>query len=207
MISRDVLYTQANQIWKAVSGLVTLLLIPFFLTQQEQGYWFTMMSLASLSILADLGFFQVTLQFAAHEFAYLKFDINDIVGSEDHRKRLSSLFIFCTKWTLLVSSIAFPIILLIGFLFLSQKQTAISWGLPWIVYVVGGAVTFLGSALLYFLEGCNLVAVIQRLRLFITAFTMVLMWLGLILHFGLHSLSLSMLIGALYGIYAVWRRY
>lgn len=82
MISRDVLYTQANQIWKAASGLVTLLLIPVFLTQQEQGYWFTMMSLASLSILADLGFFQVTLQFAAHEFAYLKFDNNDIVEAK-----------------------------------------------------------------------------------------------------------------------------
>ena len=202
-----VIFTQANQLFRGLSGIFTLILIPLFLTKEQQGYWFTMTSLAALAMLAELGFFQVTLQFAAHEFAYLKFDSNDIVGSEEHKKRLASLFVFCAKWALSVAVVAFPVIFLVGFLFLSQQKTAIRWGIPWVVYVAGGGVTFFTSGLLCFLEGCNLVAAIQRLRLFITALTMVLMWLGLVFHFGLYALSLSMLGAALYGLYAVWRRY
>jgi hypothetical protein len=207
MISRDVLNTQANQLWRGLSGIFTLVLIPIFLTKEQQGYWFTMTSLAALAVMADLGFFQVTLQFAAHEFAYLRFENGEVVGSEDHKERLRSLFVFSARWTVLVSSFAFPIILLIGFLFLSQKKTEIAWGIPWIVYVAGGGLTFFTSALLYFLEGCNLVAAIQKLRLFIGAVTMVVMWLGLVFRFGLYALSLSMLAGAAYGIYAIWRQY
>jgi hypothetical protein len=202
-----VIFTQANQLWRGLSGIFTLVLIPLFLTKEQQGYWFTMTSLAALAVLADLGFFQVTLQFAAHEFAYLRFEDSCIVGSEEHRERLESLFVFSSRWALLVASVAFPLILLIGFLFLSQKTTAIAWGVPWLVYVAGGALTFLTSALLYFLEGCNLVAAIQRLRLFITAVTMVVMWLGLVFRFGLYALAVSMLAGAVYGACAVWRSY
>lgn len=209
MISRDVIYTQANQIWRGISGLITLLLIPLFLTKEQQGYWFTMTSLAALAMLAELGFFQIALQFAAHEFAYLKFgnDDNDVVGSADHRKRLASLFVFCTRWALLVAAVAFPVILLIGFLFLSRQQTGITWGMPWVVYVAGGGVTFLLTCFLSFLEGCNLVAAIQRLRFIIMVVTMTIMWIALVLQLGLHALSISMLGGALYGVYAVWRRY
>lgn len=207
LVNGDVLSTQLNQLWRGISGIVTLVMIPLFLTTEQQGYWFTMTSLAALAMLADLGFFQVTLQFAAHEFSYLKFDNNDLVGSDDNRKRLASLFIFCIRWALLVGTIAFPVILLIGFVFLSQKKTDIGWGFPWTVYVAGGSLTFINSAILYFLEGCNLVALIQRIRLTITAVTMILMWLGLVFKFGLHALSLSMLIGALFGSYTVLRRY
>ncbi len=207
LLHRDAFFTQLNQLFRGLSGIFTLILIPLFLTREQQGYWFTMTSLAALAMLAELGFFQVTLQFAAHEFAYLRFENRDIVGSEDHRKRLASLFVFCTKWAFAVALVAFPVILLVGFLFLAQQKTGVRWGMPWIIYVAGGGLTFFNSALLYFLEGCNLVAVIQRLRLAITALTMALMWLCLVFRFGLYALALSMLVGAAYGIYMVWRRY
>ena len=206
-LHNGVIFTQANQLWRGLSGIFTLILIPLFLTKEQQGYWFTMTSLAALAVLADLGFFQVTLQFAAHQFAYLNFENGRVIGSEEHQERLKSLFAFSCRWAVLVASVAFPIILLVGFLFLSQQNDRIALGIPWLVYVAGGALTFLTSALLYFLEGCNLVAAIQRLRLFITTVTMAVMWLGLIFHFGLYALALSMLAGAVYGAIAVWRGY
>ena len=89
-LHNGVIFTQANQLWRGLSGIFTLVLIPLFLTKEQQGYWFTMTSLAALAVLADLGFFQVTLQFAAHEFAYLGFDNGRVIGSEDHKERLKS---------------------------------------------------------------------------------------------------------------------
>jgi hypothetical protein len=202
-ISRDVLYTQANQAWKAVSGLATLLLIPVFLTQEEQGYWFTMMSLAMLVMLADLGFFTITLQFAAHEFAYLRFEGGTVTGDELRKKRLASLFVFCTKWALAVVCMAFPIILVIGFLFLSQKPSGLSWTWPWVLYVAGAGLTFFASAIIYFIEGCDSVGPMQKVRLWMAVVTVAVLWCGLTLGWGLYALSFSVLSGALFGLAVV----
>jgi hypothetical protein len=205
--AQDTLYTQLNQLLRGISGIVTIVMIPIFLSKEQQGYWFTITSLGSLALLAELGFFQVTLQFAAHEFAHLKFENSDVIGSHDHRLRLATLFVFCTKWAFYVTLIAYPVIFIIGLYFLSGHMAAITWGIPWATYLVGGAITFFTCALLAFMEGCDLVAVIQRLRLTIALITMIIMAGCLILGFGLHALSLSMFAGALYGIVIMGRRY
>ena len=64
----------------------------------------------------------------------------------------ASLF-FVPNGLLSVAVVAFPVILVVGFLFLSQQKTGIHWGIPWVVYVAGGGLTFFTSAFLYFLEG------------------------------------------------------
>jgi hypothetical protein len=205
--ARDTLYTQLNQLMRGVSGIVAIVLIPIFLSKEQQGYWFTMTSIGALALLAELGFFQVTLQFAAHEFAFLRFENSNITGDDDHRARLATLFVFCTKWAFYVTIAAYPIIFAIGLYFLSGKTTNVAWGIPWAVYLFGGAITFFTCALFSFLEGCNSVAAIQRQRLIVALIAMIVMAACLIAGFGLHSLSLSMLAGAFYGIIIVNRRY
>src|SRR5574341_2519934 len=123
--NHDVFFTSLNQFWKLISGLVTMVLIPLFLTKEAQGYWFTIMSLAALVMLADLGFSTIITQFAAHEFAFLRLDDQGITGSEQHLNRLSTFFVFSVKWALGVLLIAFPVITLIGFIVLSQKDGTI----------------------------------------------------------------------------------
>ena len=72
-----------NSLWRIVAGPVMLLFIPLFLTALEQGYWYTFTGIAALSIFADLGFTTIVLQFAAHEFAYLRFsDSRELLGDK-----------------------------------------------------------------------------------------------------------------------------
>jgi hypothetical protein len=193
--------------WKGISGLITLFLISLFLTQEEQGYWFTMASIAALMMFADLGFFTITLQFSAHEFAYLKFEKNSVVGDEEHRRRLASLFVFCLRWVILMVSVAFPVILVLGLIFISRKSTDVHWVAPWIVYTAGTTLTFLTSALLYFIEGCDSVAAIQKIRLFTAVLAAVLLWGVLGLGWGLHALSISVLGSALFASCVILRGY
>ena len=207
LFTPDTLFTQANQIWRAISGLITLLLIPLFLSQEEQGYWFTMMSLATLSMLADLGFFNITLQFAAHEFAHLRFDGKTLVGEESYKNRLASLFVFCLKWALIVTALAFPVILIIGFLFLGQKETLLNWTIPWIVYAAGAGLTFLSSAIIYFIEGCDSVGAMQAVRLMMGIVAAGTLWCGLALGWSLYALPVSTLAGAAIGLVIMLRRY
>lgn len=206
-INSDLVLTQLNQLWRGTSGLATLFLIPLFLTQEEQGYWFTMMSLATLSIFADLGFFNITLQFAAHEFAHLRFDGATLTGEELYKKRLASLFVFCSKWAFLVTCVAFPIILVIGFVFLGQKETSVVWVTPWAIYAAGAALTFLTSAAIYFVEGCDSVGPMQGVRLMMAVIAAASLWCGLALGWGLYALSISIFVSALFGIAVMLWRY
>ena len=78
---KDIYATLINQLWRLVSGPIMMLLIPLFLTEIQQGYWYLFTSLSALSIFADLGFSNIILQFSAHEFAFLSFsDDGSLVG-------------------------------------------------------------------------------------------------------------------------------
>ncbi len=204
-IDPAVFFTGLNQLWKLASGLVSMILIPLFLTKEAQGYWFTIVSLAALVMLADLGFSSIITQFAAHEFAFLRIDDREITGSEQHLNRLASFFVFSAKWAAGILLIAFPVISVIGFLILSQKEGTVQWLMPWAVYLSGAGLTFFNNSLLCFFEGCNLVGPIQRIRIAISIVTFVLMWLGLVFRLSLHALSLSLLLSAFIGTCIIWK--
>ena len=52
----DILATFFNQAWRLIAGPLMLLLIPLYLTEEQQGYWYLFGSVAALSTFADLGF-------------------------------------------------------------------------------------------------------------------------------------------------------
>jgi hypothetical protein len=207
-ITNDLFYTALNQLWRLVSGPLMLFLIPIYLTAEQQGFWYTFSSLAALAVLADLGFSTIILQFAAHEFAYLKFnDNNEIVGEELHLKKLATLFVFCLKWSSGIIIIAFPIIFTIGFYMLSSKSTNVLWYIPWMIYCISSAIVFFNATILYFFEGCNLVGKVQNIRFKISVCTSSLMFLSLILKFDLYSLSFSLLANAVVGMYMICKNF
>lgn len=206
-INKDLIFTGLNQLWRLVSGPLMLILVPFYLTAEEQGFWYTFSSLAALAILADLGFSTIVLQFAAHEFAHLEFNEEKISGDTLHLQKLAKLFTFCVKWATGLSLIAFPIILFVGFIILTEKSTNVQWIFPWIIYGVSSAVVFINSTILYFFEGCNSVGRIQNIRLKIAICTFIVMTLLLVLKCNLYALSFSLLANAIFGIYQIRKEF
>lgn len=194
----DVVFTILAFTCRIISGPVTLLLIPLFLTPQIQGYWYTFLSLAALSVFADLGFTTIVSQFSAHEFAYLKFDTDGLlIGSEDHLNRLSSLFRFVIKWSALVSIIAFPLILAVGIIMFSAKDEVRGWLIPWILYILFSGLNFITGVCLSFFEGCNQIAAIQKNRLISSLIATVTTWVLLYLGCGLFTLSIAAILGVI----------
>jgi len=200
--NKDFLSTSLNYGWSLVSGPVTLIFIPLFLTKELQGYYYAFTSISALSILADLGFSNIILQFAAHEFAFLSFRDNKISfddpSKEIHLKKLASLFRFSVKWVSIIILIAFPIIFIIGYLLFKHNNDNINWIVPWIIFSVGSAITFFNTVLLAFFEGCDMVAKIQRIRFYnILVFSIVVLSF-LALRFNLYSLAFASLISSLF---------
>lgn len=206
--SYDFRNTALNQIWRLFSGPLLLIMIPLYLTAEVQGYWYTFISLAALAVFADMGFSTILLQFSAHEFAYLKFNSDKtIFGTEKHLIRLGTLLRFAIKWSVGVGIIAFPIILFIGFFILNEKETEINWILPWIIYGVASSLVFINSMLLSFIEGCDSVGDVQKIRFYISFCTILSTVILLIYENELYALAISLFIGAVTGIIFIVKRY
>lgn len=208
MYKKDLLYTAINQLWRIIAGPLVLLFIPLYLTPVEQGYWYTFTSIAALAVFADLGFSTIILQFAAHEFAYLKFN-NDMTlsGDAEHLWRLASFFRFSLQWLLRIICLVFPLIVFGGYLFLQSKGENIVWQLPWLIYAATSGLVFLYSSLLCFFEGCSLVGNVQSVRFRIAVLTSMTMLAGLYFHLSLYALSLSIVVSAVAGFFLVLKKF
>jgi len=64
--TRDVAGASLNQMWRLISGPITLILLPLMISSKVQGYWYTFGSVSALSVFADLGFTTIVMQFSAH---------------------------------------------------------------------------------------------------------------------------------------------
>jgi O-antigen/teichoic acid export membrane protein len=192
---KDLFFTLLNQLWRLVSGPVILLLIPLFLSPEQQGYWFLFGSLSALSIFADLGFSNIILQFSAHEFACLCFlDNGFLAGEEKNLQKLGSFFRFVIKWISSICAVVFPIIYAIGIVFFIRDDVLAVYLLPWTLYAIGTLINFFNNSILSFIEGLNRIESIQKIRLGVAIINTAIVAFGLSLGGNIYARAFGMLL-------------
>src|SRR5258708_33321135 len=98
-IDRSLASAIATKAWSFISGPISLLLIPKYLSRDAQGYYYTFFSLLALQSFVELGFSYVINQFASHEWAHLGFDQREAIAGEPRAySRLISLGRLAFKW-------------------------------------------------------------------------------------------------------------
>jgi len=196
----DLFNVYLSQGWKVLSGPILLFFIPIFLSDVEQGYWYTFVSLSALAVLANLGFSIILLQFSAHEFAHLSIGSKGfLVGDELYISRLSSLWKYSVSWCLKVGLLAFSLIIIFGSFFLSVKESGLDWGIPWLIYGVASLIVFWNSMALSFFEGLDDVGGSHKIRFKVGLSLVASTIFFLYFDFGLYSLSLSLLFSSILG--------
>lgn len=194
---KDIYATLINQLWRLVSGPIMMLLIPLFLTEIQQGYWYLFTSLSALSIFADLGFSNIILQFSAHEFAFLSFsDDGSLVGDKEHLNKLSAFFKFTIKWIGTISAIVFPIIYIIGIVYFIRDDVLSIYLLPWTIYSIGALINFFNTSILSFIEGLNRIAEVQKIRFEVSVINTCVVIIVLLFHGNIFALALGVFISA-----------
>lgn len=208
LLSYDVRHSAINLFWRLFSGPLLLLLVPIYLSADVQGYWYTFISLAVLAVFADMGFSSILLLFASHEFAHLKFNSDKtLTGSPEHLVRLATLGKFAMRWSSTMAIVIFPVVLVAGYFFLDSKNSHVNWQLPWLIYGAASILVFLNSMLLSFIEGCDSVGDVQKIRFYISVTTVAVTALLLVNGEGLYALSIALLAGALAGLFLISLRY
>jgi|GEM_PF-27383 len=196
--SGGVTHTFVNRVIHLISGPITLLLIPIFLSDVTQGFWFTFGSIAGLLAFADLGLTVVVEQFSAHEYAHLKLNKSKVYeGDPEHLQRLISLFRFVLRWTLIVAAIIFPIITVVGGVVLNLHESDSAWLVPWIIFIASRTLGFVISEILAFFHGTGQIGKVQTIIAISNVCMLIVKIILLVFRFNLFSLAIATALGVL----------
>lgn len=199
-------FTSLNQLARLATGPVILLLLPFFLSVEQQGYWFTMTSFTAFVAFADMGLSIALIQCAAHEHAKLEHSISqNSTDASRYRLRLDTLRLFAWRRSMSVSLWVLPCVLGVGFYMLSDRADSIHWEAPWALLCLASVASLVLTIVLAYHEGCNDVARIQRLRALIAATNAATLALGLVLGLGLWTLPLATGVSTALGFGFIWK--
>jgi hypothetical protein len=209
-VDSAIAYTLSTRLATILVNIGVVVLMLHYLSSVEQGYYFTLLSLAALQVVFELGFSFVIQQLAAHERAHLTIAAHGILlGDRVCQARLASILQITCKWYLR-ATIALGLILMpLGtYFFCHNKQTGIqvAWFCPWILAIAGCMYLFFQNPILAFLEGCGEICQVARMRLFQVVAGGVLAWAAMISHHGLFAPGLVMMAAGAAGTLFLWRR-
>lgn len=199
-LDKGIIYSVLAKILQAFNGLIGIFVIARFLSVEEQGYYYTFLSIISIQVCFELGLLGVITQYVAHEMALLKWASNEqLEGNQRTLSRLSSLLHFCIKAFSLIALILTVILIVIGFIFFymykNSSTITIAWEIPWIILSTYTSLSLIVYAILAFLEGLGkitLVAKIKILQQTVYSSTMIVLYLN---GFKLYSTPLAAFCG------------
>lgn len=208
LVNSDVLHTGLTNLARILTGPVSMILIPLFLTKQMQGYWYSFSSLSALSIFADLGFTAIVGQFSAHEYAYLNLSNNRrLEGDAFYIGRIASFFRFVLKWGFAAVIITFPIIFIVGYYILKGEVTEFNWVLPWVIFLVASGILFVLNIINAFFEGCDQIAKSQQIAFISILISFIIIVVVLVCGFNLYAIALGTLAQAIVRSFLIYRKF
>ncbi|WP_146512882.1 lipopolysaccharide biosynthesis protein [Rubripirellula amarantea] len=166
-VDRAVFYAIASRGWQFLAGPITILMIASYFTKEVQGYFYTFGGVVALQMFFELGFPQVIINFASHEWGKLALaDDGSIEGDADALSRLSSLFRASMICFAAVTVVLALTILVVGWIMFSRDEhsDAVNWKAPWIALSILSAIGFSLSPTLIVLEGCDQVRNVYKMQ-------------------------------------------
>lgn len=192
----------AQRAWQAAAGVITLALVAHFLSPAEQGYFYTLASIAALHMALDMGLSAVLVQFAAREFVGLSWGRGGKVEGED-RSRFLDLARLSLRWyglAAVVFLLAYPagVVFILG----AQGDLAYDWRGPWALLVGATAANFLVLPVLALTEGSGGVTEAYTVRLIQGVLGATTVWTVLATGGGLYAVAMLSLVSAV--VACIW---
>lgn len=196
-IDKSIFFTSLARVIQAVGGIVSILFVARYLTDIEQGFYYTFGSIVAIQVFFELGLNGIITQYVAHETAHLQWKTStELIGEHKYLSRLSSLLHFCIKWYLCFAGILLITLIILGFIFFGKygAHDNVTWKFPWILLAIGTALNLLLAPILAFLEGLGKVKEVAKVRLYQQSISLLVVWGGLILGAKLYVTGINWLV-------------
>lgn len=192
----------AQRAWQALSGVITLAFVAYFLSPVEQGFFYTLASIAALYMALDMGLSAVLVQYAARNFIGLSWGEGGKVEGADP-SRFLSLVRLSLRWYG-VAAVVFLFFYPAGVAFLSNSHSDLGydWRGPWALLVFATAAGFLFLPALALSEGSGGVAEVYAVRLVQGLIGAAVAWAVLVMGGGLYAVAMMPAVSAV--VAGVW---
>ena len=194
--------------WSVGAGVVMIAFMPTWLTEVEQGYFYTFASLLALQVFFELGMNQVVVQLVSHEAAHLNHtEAGTLDGEANRLDRLGSLVQRLDRWYSAAAFLFFLLVSVCGGLFFSilgEGSFDPLW-VTWLLLTVSTATNLRLSASLAVLEGCGQISAVTRMRLVQAVIGSILTWLTMSVGGGLWAMPLLPCVAAIFSYFWIRR--
>lgn len=153
--------------WQAFAGLVTLIFISNYLSPEQQGWYYTFISIIALYSIFEMGLATAILQVGSHIFVGLGWGprgfIQGVNASTFEALVNSSLKVYF-KITVAFVFIVLPIGL---YIFSARNASSIagSWEIPWVSAVIATAISMVFLPFIALVEGSGEIKEVYLVRL------------------------------------------
>ncbi|MEJ7592020.1 MAG: hypothetical protein WKF77_10760 [Planctomycetaceae bacterium] len=190
-----------TRLWQLLTGPVTQLILVVSFSRSTQDYYYAFSSMLGMQIFVELGLHVVLISVSSHEWSRLSLQDGQIVGDAAAKSRLISLGRMMLRWYGIAAFVFAATITVAGVLFFGQTPIAanspslvreeVAWLTPWIALVIVNGLQLPLLPLTAILEGCNQLAVVNRVRFWQAVTGTFVVWLAVTSGFGLWSLVAS----------------
>lgn len=188
-IDGAIFFTSLFRILQSFGGLISILFVAKYLTDVEQGFYYTFGSIIAIQVFFELGLNGIITQYVAHEVSNLEWiDKHTLNGESKYLSRVSSLLHFSVKWYLIFALLLFIIILCLGFSFFNNfydSEEVIHWESPWVILSIFTSFNLLVTPIYAFLQGLGKVKEVARIRLIQQTIVYIAIYIGFFFGFKL----------------------
>lgn len=197
-IDKAIIYTSLGRLLQGAGGFLTLFLISKFMTQEEQGFYYTFASVLGIQVFFELGLSSILVQFVAHEMANIQIVGNTFRGEQKHISRLASILHFSLKWYA-IFALLLVLTLIFGGGYFFYRNTMniehIQWKTPWLIVAFFAGSNLLLSPIMAILQGMHKVKEMAQLALIQQIIVMSISWLSLLLGAKLYVVAINAMVG------------
>lgn len=194
--SNEVVAVLGQRGWQAAAGVVTLALVAHYLTPVEQGYFYTLASIAALYMALDMGLSAALVQLSAREFVGLAWgQAGEVRGAAP--SRFQALVWLSLRWYG-VAAVVFLLVYPAGIAFMGDGGGGLGydWRGPWAILVCATAAGLVFLPALALVEGSGNVAEAYAVRLVQGLIGALAAWTVLVLGGGLYAVAMAPVAGA-----------
>lgn len=193
-VDSTVIYVLLQRGWTSISGVVTLVLLISFLSEEELGYYYSFLSIVGIQMLFELGLTTVIRQFVSHKY------------SESDEASLFALVKKALQAYLIIVVSMFVSIIIFSFFFFSN-ETEVEWGFAWYSLALFASLNCFMLVVTAILEGVGYIKNVKRIQYYSVLLSSLFVWLVIYFGFGLFSLAVLNLVNFLVVLLYVLRKH
>lgn len=188
--NKDTMMVFLDKLIIAGKGPILIVGILFYLNIEEQGLWYTFISLSALSGLAEMGFTTIISQFVSHEHANLENKNGYLYGKRKSLDKAFGLVRYAIRVYFFIVPLAIFTLIIVGYFFFREQGFAIL--IAWFGYCILSGLNLVASLLQSIYRGFDRVFQTHLIKAISNVISIIALFISLSLGAGLFSLPISM---------------